>query len=79
MMHADLVDMVDFVNTISDLGIQCSSNEPEKVKSSIELWLKDNADNAPLWDAVYAFESDGILLPEVEEVIAWTLSKKLAA
>ncbi|WPC75584.1 hypothetical protein [Vibrio porteresiae] len=79
MMHADLVDMVDFINTLSDLGIKCHSNAPDSVKNSIENWLKATPNNTPLWDAVYAVDSDGILLPDVEDVITWALNKKQVA
>lgn len=74
MMHVDLVDMVDFVKKLCELGIKCVSNETESVKKSIGEWFNrvDSESNSRFWETLLRIEKDGILLPDVEEVIDWS-------
>jgi len=74
MMHVDLVDMVDFVKALCEVGIKCVSNETESVKKCISDGLKngDSESNVRFWDTLLRIESEGILLPDVEEVIDWS-------
>ena len=74
MMYADLVDMDDFVTALAGLGIVCLSNEISSVKTSIQNWLQgvDVAKSDSFWDTILRIEAEGILLPEVEQVINWS-------
>ncbi|MGO1296872.1 MAG: hypothetical protein ACTMIA_06120 [Vibrio sp.] len=74
MMHADLVDMDDFVLELQGLGMVCESHEISSVQSSIERWLAtaDDASSDGFWDMLLRVEAEGILLPDVENVINWS-------
>ena len=74
MMYADLVDMDDFVLALQGLGVVCESQDPSSVQTSIQRWLEtaDDATSDCFWDMLLRIEAEGILLPDVENVINWS-------
>ncbi|SJL83818.1 hypothetical protein [Vibrio palustris] len=74
MMHADLVDMEDFVLELQGVGLVCESHDASSVQASIEHWLAtaDDSDNDCFWDTLLRIEAEGILLPDVENLINWS-------
>jgi hypothetical protein len=74
MMYADLVDMDDFVKALNDVGVACASRDANGVKTEIAHWLKngDSKSRDCFWDVLRRIETEGILLPDVENIISWT-------
>jgi hypothetical protein len=77
MMHVDLVDMDDFINDLSKLGIECPDSDVDNVKSSIDTWLQsvDTTQRDQFSKLLFCVEQKGILLPDIESVVLWGIQQ----
>ncbi|MDW6004128.1 hypothetical protein [Vibrio mangrovi] len=76
MMYAELVDMDDFTFMMGKFGIAASNEETDcdKLKVQIKAWLNqaDEKELRSFWETIDRIEDDGILLPDVENIICWS-------
>ncbi|SHF79188.1 hypothetical protein SAMN02745781_03171 [Vibrio gazogenes DSM 21264] len=82
MMYAELVDMEDFTVMIGKFGITAShpntanqeNTNSDELKGQIKVWLNQADDRAlcAFWETIDRIEDDGILLPDVENIICWS-------
>ncbi|SJN52768.1 hypothetical protein VR7878_00038 [Vibrio ruber DSM 16370] len=76
MMYAELVDMDDFTFMIGKFGIVASHEEidSDQLKVQIGAWLNhaDEPELRSFWETIDRIEDDGILLPDVENIICWS-------
>lgn len=82
MMYAELIDMDDFMLVMKRLGITNDERRDfEHITSSIEQWLNEASekDSHEFWATIDEIEEDGILLPEVENIILWARKLPLAS
>lgn len=82
MMYAELIDMDDFMLVMKRLGITNDEHRDfEYVTSCIEQWLNEASekDSREFWATIDDIEEDGILLPEVENIVLWTRKLPLAS
>ncbi|EKO3517890.1 hypothetical protein LA983_002337 [Vibrio fluvialis] len=81
MMYADLVDMDDFMAVMAKLGIPNEKERDfEQVTCSIKHWLSsaNEQDSRIFWATMEQIEEEGILLPDVENIILWSRDYQMA-
>ncbi|EKO3904839.1 hypothetical protein KW523_20755 [Vibrio fluvialis] len=81
MMYADLVDMDDFMAVIAKLGIPNEKERDfEQVTCRIKQWLSsaNEQDSHIFWATMEQIEEEGILLPDVENIILWSRDYQMA-
>ena len=82
MMYAELIDMDDFMLVMERLGITTDERRDfEYVTSRIEQWLNEASekDSREFWQTIDDIEEDGILLPDVENIILWSRKLPMAS
>ncbi|XAW88236.1 hypothetical protein ABDK09_02360 [Vibrio sp. CDRSL-10 TSBA] len=82
MMYAELIDMDDFMLVMKRLGITTDERRDfEYVTSRIEQWLNEASekDSREFWHTIDDIEEDGILLPDVENIILWSRKLPMAS
>ncbi|WP_141650701.1 hypothetical protein [Vibrio gazogenes] len=82
MMYAELVDMEDFTFMMGKFGISASHQntanqvhtDSDELKGQIKAWLNQADERAlcAFWETIDRIEDDGILLPDVENIICWS-------
>lgn len=81
MMYADLVDMDDFMTVMAKLGIPTDKTRDfEHVTDGIKQWLSiaNERETHLFWTTIKRIEEEGILLPDVENIILWSREYQMA-